>query len=216
MHGWVPTYTSLCRQGRETSSLCPRYHGRVETVDHIHICAHPWATQCCQTLLHSFLESISKIHTPMQILHVLHNKPSQVFELPDTKYKHLNMPHRPTLILAIKHQNIIGWDLFFKGYTSTYWIHVYNDLMQHAKNHIILRIGTSNLLVLPSHCIKTSGMHETSIFMGKQKNDQSHHNTKRSKNRSLTFIDTHQASHHITNQLERSHYQLDYKVALNI
>jgi hypothetical protein len=71
----------------------------------------------------------------MQILHVLHNKPSQVFELPDTKYKHLNMPHRPTLILAIKHQNIIGWDLFFKGYTSTYWIHVYNDLMQHAKKH---------------------------------------------------------------------------------
>jgi hypothetical protein len=32
------------------------------------------------------------------------------------------------LLLAIKHQNIIGLDLFRKGFISQYWSHAYYDL----------------------------------------------------------------------------------------
>jgi hypothetical protein len=39
------------------------------------------------------------------------------------------------LLLAINHQNILGWDLFMKGYTSTYWSHLCNDLMQNSETH---------------------------------------------------------------------------------
>jgi hypothetical protein len=34
------------------------------------------------------------------------------------------MPQKKNiLITAIHHQNNVGWDLFLKGYTSTYWVH---------------------------------------------------------------------------------------------
>jgi hypothetical protein len=98
MHGWVPTYASLCRQGWEHSSLCPRCNCRVETVDRIHICAHPSATQCHQTLLQTFLSSLSKMHTPMQIIYVLNNKLSQVLELPPRiqKFEYTTLSHNST------------------------------------------------------------------------------------------------------------------------
>jgi hypothetical protein len=31
------------------------------------------------------------------------------------------------LMLAIWHQNISGWDNFLRGYTSTYWMHLYQE-----------------------------------------------------------------------------------------
>jgi hypothetical protein len=87
--------------------------------------------------------------------------------------------------------------------------------MQHAKNHNFQNwdvkfVGAAITLYKDIWDAQDKHIHEQT------KKNQSHHNTKRSRIRSLTFIDTHQASHHVTNQLDRSHYQLDYKVALNI
>jgi hypothetical protein len=41
----------------------------------------------------------------------------------------------PALLMAIKHQNIIGWDLFMKGFTSIYWSHAYHDLHHNTATH---------------------------------------------------------------------------------
>jgi hypothetical protein len=36
---------------------------------------------------------------------------------------------------VIKHQNIIGWDLFLKGYISSYWTHAIFDLKDISEVH---------------------------------------------------------------------------------
>jgi hypothetical protein len=135
IHGWVPTHASMCRQGREHSSLCPRCRSRVETVDHIHTCSHPPAIHCHRTILQTFLSSLSKLWTPPQLITVFCRKLSQVLELPrpDHIEKHEHFP--PSLVLAIQHQIIIGWDLFIKGYTSSYWMHACSDLMPNPVTH---------------------------------------------------------------------------------
>jgi hypothetical protein len=38
IHNWIPTYSVLCCQGREPSSLCPRCRQKVETNDYIYSC----------------------------------------------------------------------------------------------------------------------------------------------------------------------------------
>jgi hypothetical protein len=125
----------MCWQGREHSSLCPRCRSRVETVYHIHTCSHPPAIHCHHTILQTFLSSLSKLWTPPQLITVFHGKLSQVLELtrPDHKEKHEHFP--PSLVLAIQHQIIIGWDLFIKGYTSSYWMHACSDLMPNSVTH---------------------------------------------------------------------------------
>jgi hypothetical protein len=38
IHGWAPTDSSLCRQGRSHTSICPRCHLTVETTSHVYTC----------------------------------------------------------------------------------------------------------------------------------------------------------------------------------
>jgi hypothetical protein len=46
----------------------------------------------------------------------------------------LDAPHHYNLLTAIRHQNIIGWDLFLKGYTSKYWMTLY-QVITSKSNH---------------------------------------------------------------------------------
>jgi len=68
---------------------------------------------------------------------VFTNKLSQVLELSQPEYPKMDTKNLPTLLIAIKHQNIIGRDLFLKGYISTYWSHTFEDLRQQCEPHKI-------------------------------------------------------------------------------
>jgi hypothetical protein len=45
IHGWEPTYGCLCRQGRESSPLCPQCYQTVETSAHYRTCTADQATE---------------------------------------------------------------------------------------------------------------------------------------------------------------------------
>ena len=125
IHGWIPTYGTLCRQGRESSPLCPRCNSTVETCDHIFNCPHPLAIESHHVALHTFLSSLVTIGTPLYIISTFEYKLSNVLHLAfNQKYSiTFSIPQytKNCLMEAIKHQNILGWDNFLRGFTSIYW-----------------------------------------------------------------------------------------------
>jgi hypothetical protein len=66
-----------------------------------------------------------KIRTPLYIISTFEYKLSDVLLLPfNQKYIITSSVPQYTknrLMEAIKHQNIVGWDNFLRGFTSTYW-----------------------------------------------------------------------------------------------
>jgi hypothetical protein len=114
IHNWVPTYASLCRQGREHSPYCLRCHSQIKTTDHVFQGSDPMATTNHNVLLQIFLQNLVQANMPIHIIVCLEYKLSLV----------LNLKHTPTyaiasslpkdqhtiLIRAVQHQNIIGWD----------------------------------------------------------------------------------------------------------
>jgi len=61
MHDWIPTYSTLCRQGREPSPICPRCCLTVGTPSHILVC-HDTSATCNQSLyLQQFLFALVKL-----------------------------------------------------------------------------------------------------------------------------------------------------------
>jgi hypothetical protein len=68
IHGWIPTYSSLCRQGKEPSPLCPRCKSRVESWEHILECPNHQAVESRRDALKTFLSSMFKVGTPFYIL----------------------------------------------------------------------------------------------------------------------------------------------------
>lgn len=122
IHGWVPTYSLLHRQECSTSPLYPRCKQTVETNDHILICTAPDATQCWTRLLNDFIRALSNLGTPIYILTTFHYKLSILLNL---HYDHafspsttLSYESKALLMSAIRHQNILGWDSFLRGFTS--------------------------------------------------------------------------------------------------
>jgi hypothetical protein len=125
IHGWMPTYAILCRQGRSSSSLCPRCHTQVETPSHVFKCQANQAIQQCLSHLTVFLTALNKLKTPVQIVATLQYKLSLLLDIPFEQTYFITMQsstsHHYALIQAICHQNIIGWNNFMRGYISTYW-----------------------------------------------------------------------------------------------
>jgi len=58
IHDWMPTYSSLCRQGRESTALCPRCRTTVETPAYIYTFPDESSSTNWRELLSSFIESI--------------------------------------------------------------------------------------------------------------------------------------------------------------
>jgi hypothetical protein len=130
IHKWNPTYSSLCRQGHETSPLCTHCQQAIETNLHVWTCQQPLAVTCQALLLQTLLSNLVQVQTPLYIIVTLEYKLSLVLEVPLHKKYFLNnqVPqdtHRK-LLSAIQHKNIIGWDNFLKGFTSIYWKDLYN------------------------------------------------------------------------------------------
>jgi hypothetical protein len=82
IHGWIPTYGMLCRQGRESSPLCPRCSSTVETWDHVFSCPDSQAIAFRNEALLTFLSLRVKMGTPLYILSTFEYKLSLLFALP--------------------------------------------------------------------------------------------------------------------------------------
>ncbi len=68
IHWWIPTYAMLCRQGRESFPLCPCCQSTIETPEDVISCSNGDAISLCMTHLHTFLSSLVKLSTPIQII----------------------------------------------------------------------------------------------------------------------------------------------------
>jgi hypothetical protein len=125
MHRWIPTNSSLSCQGRVPSPLCPCCSESLETWDHVFSCLSTPATTVRRSALQTFLSKLANIGTPIHILVTFEYKLSITLGLPYTQTFHMSSPICPSLkcllIDAIHHQNIVGWDKFLSGYTSSYW-----------------------------------------------------------------------------------------------
>jgi len=129
LHGWAPTYASLCRQGRSHTSICPRCNVHVETTAHVYSCPAESVILKRNAHLASFLATLKKHCTAIPILATLEYKLSLTLKLPYVRSYCVSIQSSPNqhqlLLQAIKHQNIIGWDNFLRGYTFIYWMESY-------------------------------------------------------------------------------------------
>jgi hypothetical protein len=70
-----------------------------------------------------------KFSTPIYILTTLEYKLSQTLAIPHGhKYavsEYISTDTKMTLLIAIQHLNILEWDMFLKGFTSTLWEEIY-------------------------------------------------------------------------------------------
>jgi hypothetical protein len=67
----MPTFASLCCQGRESSPICSRCSLAIETFAHIMKCEEHQAMAQRSIFLHSALQDLTKTRTPIHILIVL-------------------------------------------------------------------------------------------------------------------------------------------------
>ncbi len=82
IHGWNPTYSGLCRQGREQSPLCPRCQTRVETEQHIRECPNEEAISFRQAKLRSFIIETERTYTAPYLLRIFEYKLSLCLHVP--------------------------------------------------------------------------------------------------------------------------------------
>jgi hypothetical protein len=70
-----------------------------------------------------------KFNTPIYILTTLEYKLSQTLAIPHGhKYalsEYISTDTKMTLLIAIQHLNILEWDMFLKGFTSSVWEEIY-------------------------------------------------------------------------------------------
>jgi len=140
MHGWIiPFMASLSRQGRVSSPLCPLCFTTVESIQHIHQCQASPVRKHQLQLLTNFLQQLTQISTPRSIIHTLHYKLSitldSPYSPPTQHHDEFSSCISPSLLDAIRHQNIIGWGCFLRGYTSIYWKHNFVALYNNAHSH---------------------------------------------------------------------------------
>lgn len=125
IHGWMPTYAILSRQGRSETPLCPCCNTRVETSPHVFTCQETQAITQRISHLTTFLSALHKLKTPIQLMATLEYKLSITLQIPYTQtYQTTSISsssHQYALLTAIRHKNILGWDNFLCGFITTYW-----------------------------------------------------------------------------------------------
>jgi hypothetical protein len=87
--------------------------------------SHPQAISFRLSGLRTFLQKLTKLLTHQYIVATMEYKLSVTLNIPfDPQFaNYFIVPQeiKSILLTAIKHQNLIGWDSFLKGYTSTLW-----------------------------------------------------------------------------------------------
>lgn len=126
IHDWIPNQSFLHKQDRTCSSLCPCCESHPETVEHMYQCEDPETLKSRVLKLDEYLQALIKINTNIHIVETFEYKLSMVLNI-TYKKKYIapsSMDHKlyTTLITAKRHQNILRWNYFLKGFISSYWI----------------------------------------------------------------------------------------------
>jgi len=85
---------------------------------------------------HELLSTTQSDLYPRSIITTFHYKLSITLDLPYSppaqNHEDFSSCISPPLLDAIRHQNIIGWDCFLRGFTSIYWKHAFIALFNNA------------------------------------------------------------------------------------
>jgi hypothetical protein len=66
------------------------------------------------------------IHTPSAIIQAVANHLATILQIDSVGYPcPQQLPNPLSMQDAIKHQNIMGWDMFLRGFISQFWIKAY-------------------------------------------------------------------------------------------
>jgi len=119
------------------SPMCSQCHEQIETAAHIIICDQPLAIIARCNMLDDMLHKLEKQGTPNIMLQTFNYMLSLTLNLPYDKvtsqWTHDFIPH--VLLWAIKHQNLVGWDNFMKGFISTKLKDVHTQLSRESLQH---------------------------------------------------------------------------------
>ena len=89
--------------------------------------------------LTAFMNTLKNIGTPSYILATFEYKLSLTLDISDTQnyccQSLLPPPLKHNLLRAIRHQNVIGWDMFLKGFSSNYWVELCNTNDEPSERH---------------------------------------------------------------------------------
>lgn len=136
MHNWIPTNNFLHKQGCATSSKCPRCDCHNETAHHIYQCPDKTATNERHKLLEDAIHELTQKGMPKPIINTLEENLSEILVLQTHKQynKSKSTPTTTTLETALHHQNLIGWELFLRGYISKLWTTVTDNDTHESTN----------------------------------------------------------------------------------
>jgi hypothetical protein len=109
--------------------LCPRCSGTVETSEHVLTCSPLVAVTRRSEFFHGFLSSFITFGTLIYIIATFELKLSTTFDSPYSQSYHIDgiipTENQARLLTALRHQNIIGWHNFLRGYIFIYWEELY-------------------------------------------------------------------------------------------
>jgi len=109
--------------------LCPRCSGTVETSEHVLTCSPLVAVTRRSEFFHGFLSSLITFGTLIYIIATFELKLSTTFDSPYSQSYHIDgiipTENQARLLTALRHQNIIGWHNFLRGYIFIYWEELY-------------------------------------------------------------------------------------------
>lgn len=145
IHRWIPTQSFLRTQNRAETSLCPLCQKHNETAVHILECPDELAHTYRQNALYSLLKKLLQINTSIHILATIEKYLSELLKIPSlSKYVPPTTPPNADLDHAIRHQNIVGWENFFRGFISNKW-ETANTSYQNTQNNSKLSQWSTNL-----------------------------------------------------------------------
>jgi hypothetical protein len=127
IHRWIPTNSFAHLQSRTQKPTCPRCLQSDETADHILVCPAKSACESRERHVYQALTELSNISTSQCILNIMEEKLCHVMRLPHRAlYKNPALSSSKDAIdRATRHQNLIGWPEFLRGFISKHWIKVH-------------------------------------------------------------------------------------------
>jgi hypothetical protein len=113
-------------------------------------------------------------------------KPSLIMQIPykqSFRIGEAKNPHWESLVMATRHQNLVGWDMFLHGYLSTKWHSIF--VQSHSTNHNSQQNKwDSKIIKLIFKLTQEIWAHQNSILHGANRNESA----KKLRNRLILMI----------------------------
>jgi hypothetical protein len=144
IHKWLPTNEFIYKQGRMQNPSCPRCTQNHETAAHIYSCPDPSSWKERQTLLYKKLKDLVNSGMPRMVATMLEEKLTSLFDIESTQeYCHAsnNCNMSESIKKATLHQNLLGWDIFIRGFVSKYWKDIEHIQVENNKSWVTKLTG---------------------------------------------------------------------------